>query len=625
MLALVCGCTGQRGADTPTPTAPADAPPMRLVAYTDCSQLLSGLRTTAEKQVGPYGLPNGMAVRADLGGRALPGAESAQGTDAAPVAPGAVAKQAPDHSSTNAHEAGVDEPDLVKTDGRRIVAIARGELHVVDPAARKVTGTLSLPTVNAPWATGDLLLAGDRAMIILPEQRFAVDEGVQGVRPDPSVSGPRLRLLLVDLAGKPRVLSTLTADGDYLDARQTGSTARVVLRSAPRIQFPPWRQGRSDTAATAENRRIVRRAPLEAWLPRYEVTTGANRQSLRVPCERVSRPSGSEGTSVLSVLTVNLGGDAITDADPVSVVTNGRTVYGTGSSLYISESDYGNTGPLLKSVKPAKPQKARTDIHRFDVTGAGRPRYAASGSVPGTLLNQYSMSEYDGRLRVATTHEPADSGSGGSSTVHVLAQKGPRLDVVGSVGGLGKGERIYSVRFIGPTGYVVTFRQVDPLYTIDLRDPARPKVTGELKITGYSAYLHPAGDGRLLGVGQEASAEGRTQGLQVSLFDVTRQPKRLARFHLPNVGAEAEYDPHAFLFWPQTGLTVVPITAPDGKGEALALRVTADGIRGLGTVEHPRSQIRRSLVIGDTLWTMSDAGLRGNALSDLKERAWVRF
>lgn len=610
-LALVTGCTGHQVPNS----SPAGASPMRLVGHDGCAGLLSALRSAAGKQVGPYGLPGGPFGMAR--GR-IPGAESGRDDAAGALPPNRSQAGAPDHSGTNVHEAGVDEPDLIKTDGRRIVAVARGRLNVIDPATRKITGTLALSGQGPSWAAADLLLSGDRAMVIAPEHRFALEEGV---RPDTSPSGPRLRLLLVDLAGTPRVIGSLAADGEYVDARQTGSTARVVLRSTPHIDFPIWRQGGSGEAATVRNRERVRRAPLEAWLPAYEVTSGATRRRLRVPCERVSHPRDHTGTALLSVLTVNLGRD-IGDADPVSVVTDGRTVYGTGSSLYIS----GTTGPgaATGAGGPAvAPRDVRTEIHRFDVTRPGRPRYAASGSVPGTLLNQYSLSEHEGRLRVATTSAPGDGRS--VSAVHVLAQHGPRLDVMGSVGGLGEGERVHSVRFLGASGYVVTFRQVDPLYTIDLRDPARPKVTGELKITGYSAYLHPAGDGRLLGVGQEASAGGRRLGTQVSLFDVTGRPKRLARFQLPGTSSETEFDPHAFLFRPRSGLAVMPITSDDGKGTALALLVSAHGIRRLGTVSHPRSAIRRSLVIGDTLWTMSEAGLRADDVHDLRERAWIPF
>src|SRR5262249_27258747 len=130
------------------------------------------------------------------------------------------------------------------------------------------------------------------------------------------------------------------------------------------------------------------------------------------------------------------------------------------------------------------------------------------------------------------------------------------LHEVGHVGGLGKGERIYGVRFVGPAGYVVTFRQTDPLYVVDLRDPATPRVAGELKINGYSAYLHPAGNGRLIGVGRSADDKGRATGMQVSLFDVAdpTRPARIAQYVLPGGYTEAEYDPHAFLYWQPTGL-----------------------------------------------------------------------
>ncbi|WP_344982410.1 beta-propeller domain-containing protein, partial [Streptosporangium fragile] len=197
-----------------------------------------------------------------------------------------------------------------------------------------------------------------------------------------------------------------------------------------------------------------------------------------------------------------------------------------------------------------------TEVHRFDITAPGAPRYVSSGKVPGRLLNQYSLSEHEGHLRVATT---STSGRSSSSAVYVL--RADTLGKVGEVGGLGNGERIYSVRFIGPVGYVVTFKQVDPLYTLDLRDPAAPGKTGELKITGYSAYLHPAGDGRLIGVGQEASEQGRTLGTQVSLFDVSdpANPRRLSQLFQKDSGSEAEWDPHAFLYWAKTGTAVLPL------------------------------------------------------------------
>jgi len=222
----------------------------------------------------------------------------------------------------------------------------------------------------------------------------------------------------------------------------------------------------------------------------------------------------------------------------------------------------------------------------------------------------------------------------------VLEQRGGALVEVGRVDGLGKGERIYAVRFVGPVGYVVTFRQVDPLYTVDLRDPRHPRVAGELKIRGYSAYLHPAGDGRLVGVGQDATEQGQRQGAQVSLFDVSdpARPSRLATHRMPGGYSTAEADPHAFLYWPKTGLLVVPVVAPkstlDGgyAAGALALSVRGSTLTDLGTIAHPPAAsgpgyagVSRALVIGDTLWTLSDAGLQANTMQTLTRRAWLPF
>jgi uncharacterized secreted protein with C-terminal beta-propeller domain len=271
--------------------------------------------------------------------------------------------------------------------------------------------------------------------------------------------------------------------------------------------------------------------------------------------------------------------------------------------------------------------------------------------VPGDLLNQYSLSEYDGNLRVATTTTaarpavpPAPPSASpnvappiapptSQSSVRVLAQRGDRLVKVGELDGLGTGERIYAVRFIGPTAYVVTFRQIDPLYVLDLRDPQHPSTAGELKINGYSAYLHPAGDGLLIGVGQDATTQGRATGTQVSLFDVhdPASPRRLSAYKVKSSSSEAEYDPHAFLYWPSTGLTVLPVSSVDSS--ALVLSVHAAEVRKLGTVRQrgivdrpgQYSPIRRALIIGGTLWTMSDSGVQAYDAATLGTRAWIGF
>ena len=599
---IIAGCAAG-GAGSPARSSPS----LRLVAYDNCSDLLSGLRKATSAHVGPYGLAGGPIMHP--GGR-IPG-------DAKTAAP---AGKADDHSTTNTQEPGVDEPDTVKTDGRRIVTASGGSLQVVDAASHKETGTLSL-SADAGWASDDLLLSGDRVLVIMrPAVLFPRDDIGKPVPRPPQAPGPRA--VLVDIKSAPRVVASMQLDGSYVDARQTGSVARLVVRSTPDIAFPQRPQGTKGSDAVAANRAVVQKAPLDAWLPRYSVTRDGRTQKEKVPCEQVSHTPSFTGTSLVSVLSVDLAGD-MADASPVSVTADGQTVYGSGNALYVTDrvSQDVQTPPDARTLLPVQ---SKTDIYRFDLPASGRPRFTASGSVPGDLINQYAMSEYQGNLRVATTTAPSAQRPGDStastSTVYVLGRHGPRLDQIGKIGGLGRGERIYAVRFIGPVGYVVTFRQTDPLYTVDLRDPAHPKETGSLKISGYSAYLHPAGDGRLIGVGQETDAKGRPEGTQVSLFDVSdpAAPKKLDGYKLGSGWSAAEMDPHAFLYWPKTGMTVLPT-----QNGATVLKVTASGIEKSGTVDH--ATLQRALLVGDTLWTLSPQGLQANDAETLHKTATIKF
>ena len=190
--------------------------------------------------------------------------------------------------------------------------------------------------------------------------------------------------------------------------------------------------------------------------------------------------------------------------------------------------------------------------------------------MPGYLLNQFSLSEYKGVLRAATTDTPqwwsGRAPEESQSLVTALDERAGALVPVGRVGGLGRGERIYAVRFIDDAGFVVTFRQTDPLYTIDLADPASPRVLGELEVNGYSAYLHPVAKDLLVGVGQDATDQGRRLGVQLSLFDVSdlRAPRRLFSTTLgKSSSTDVEYDHRAFLWWTPRSLAVFPLQVYD--------------------------------------------------------------
>ena len=241
------------------------------------------------------------------------------------------------------------------------------------------------------------------------------------------------------------------------------------------------------------------------------------------------------------------------------------------------------------------------------------------------------MSEYDGVLRVATTSFDYDFGGGQDNGVHILKVDGSKLNEIGAVNGMGRGETIQGVRFDGPRGYVVTFRQVDPLYVLDLSDPTSPELVGELKVPGYSTYLKPIDGDRVITVGMSGTETGQITGAQVAVFDVSdpSNPLQVATAEIAQ-WSEATSDPHAFLWWPETGQIVVPkelvcekLGGP-GCESAVVLKLEGSTLTEQGRL-FQWFPIRRAIIAQNQLVTVSAGGTMVNQLSDLSEIADIRF
>ena len=582
----------------------------RLRTFSGCPAFLDHVRARALPLVGPWGLGGGgfvvampSAARAgDLGGATGAGVE---------------------FSGTNVQEEGVDEPDLTKTDGRTLFVAANGRLSAVDVRQRspRLLDTLRL----AQGWSHELLLHGTRVLVLSQGSPGAVPGGRMGlIAPWPYPSRTTVTEVDARDPARLRVVRTLELEGGYLTARLVGRAVRLVLSSPLGTDLPfvrPDATGGNEAQAAERNREVVRAATARRWLPGYTVRRGgkAVASGALVGCRAVSRPARYSGLGLVTVLTI----DADRGLDPVdadAIVSDGRTVYASPTSLYVASERWD-----LRADGSGTPTDTTTAIHRFDIASPTQTHYRGSGSVPGVLLNQWSLSERDGVLRVASTERPTWWGgprSESETVVTTLAARGGALVPLGRVGGLGKGERVYAVRFVGDTGYVVTFRQVDPLYTLDLSAPARPVVRGELKIRGYSAYLHPVGDGLLLGIGQDATDDGRVLGTQASLFDVSdlRRPRRLDALALGKAWSEAEHDHRAFLWWPRTRLAAIPLSGGDRPfAGAIGLRIGRTTIAEAGRVSHPAgaadAPIRRTVVVGDVLYTVSDTGVKASSLA----------
>ena len=621
----------------------------RLVSFTSCDDLLSYVKGHGLEHVTAWGLPGqywGFLAR-DGVAEAGDAAAGAEVPAAAPV-PGV------DYSGTNLQTAGVDEPDIVKTDGETLLALAQGTLFVLDVTGSSpdLVGSLSLRDL---WVR-DLVMVGDRALLLGETGGDAIP---RPLAPDVVVGGgaPISAMVEVDLTdpAHPVVARRLLVDGRYLSARLIDGVARVVVSSYPTgLEFttPEGPGLRAERSALERNREVIEASTIENWVPYFVLEDGSGgtlSEGTLLDCDSARHPEEFAGFGMLTVLTLDLtqGLDGPVAQRSVGVMSDGETVYASRDSLYVATQrwvDWWGLEQLATAERAEVTEGHVTQIHRFDISAADRAEYRSSGEVPGWLLNQFSMDEYAGHLRVASTDAPPFWDSDDSeSMVTVLAEREGRLVQTGRVGGLGEGERIYAVRFMGERGYVVTFRQVDPLYIVDLSDPSNPAVTGELKIRGYSAYLHPLADDLLLGVGQDATQQGVVKGTQLSLFDVSdpASPRRIDQVQIGEGSSEAEWDHHAFLYWEPNGLVVVPLNVyrwnEDAQRDesffgAQAVRVQGRELSLLDRLSHQEVGsvdwgygIRRSLVVGDLLYTVSELGLEAADLDSLEDVAWVAF
>ena len=642
---------------------------VRLKQFKTCPSLIKyGIRHR------PPQAPQTVAKPSPMQGGAVEGGGNDGSAPTPTSAPAPAAQDAPerapvagdDFSTTNVQEQGVDEPDVIKTDGKIVYAVNNGVLRAVDvTGAPKVLDALKLGENGYNHA---LLMHGDR-MLVSWTTGYAVPmyAAAAQVAPTPApmpyyAQRPTLVLGLVDISDPEhlKLTKTLTLDGNLIDSRLTGSTARVVLGTTPRaiVEATPTTSGGNTVSTGPGQDRKARIAAISpkraaAWLPKGKFVnrrTHKSRTRAIVHCRATRHPASFSGLDMITVLTIDLD-KGLDPVDSDALMTSGDMVYASQKNLYVASQRY--MPQVWSETSGELPPSITTQIHKFDISDADATHYIGSGSVPGFLLNQFSMSENEGVLRVASTAAPTwfedTTRAQNASFVTTLKEAGGTLAPLGQVGGLGAGERIYAVRFLGDAGYVVTFRQIDPLYTLDLSKPNDPKVAGELKMLGYSAYLHPAGDGLLIGVGQDAGDTGRTSGTKLALYDVSdlAHPAVLQSATVGGGSSQAEYDHHAFLWWPKTDLAVFPINIYDNQPRpvegpnqpstapsqpfsgAIGFTVKRTGITEKGRIQHPQNgygaTIDRSVVIGESIYTLSAIGLKKSDLATFADQAFVTF
>ncbi|HLX89667.1 MAG TPA: beta-propeller domain-containing protein, partial [Acidimicrobiales bacterium] len=529
---LLAGCAGGPARGEHQGGTPAAA---RLVSYDSCPQFLDQVRAQALAEVGPYGLSSSGSNVSGSGERMAldaPQAAAAATPSAGTASSGAAAStdSTPSFSSTNVQEAGVDEPDLAKTDGNLLVALRRNDssLQVAEVGATpKLRG--SLPLSSVVEATGLFLVGTDAVVLGAAPQSAPVPQPLSGTTSNSSSSSsgsdgltapiesytPSTVVAVVSLADPdhPAVVRTFDVQGTEVDARLIAGHIEVVVTSAPTLPFvaPSSSSAPAQAAALADNKAIIQMSQPSDWLP--SVTSEPSGVSQTTACTAAMHPVVASGLGTVSVVPID---PSATQPGPeATIVGDASTVYASATSLYVATTAWtapssppvatgapSATGIAAPVPVPSEQPPASTDIHGFDLANPGAPVYVGSAEVDGTLIGQYAMSEYEGYLRVATTvgsaTPPPNEGvaptTASDNRVTILQPQGGSLVTVGTVSGLGSGEKIYAVRFIGPLGYVVTFRQTDPLYVLDLHDPHSPQLAGQLELTGYSSFLQPVGN-----------------------------------------------------------------------------------------------------------------------------------
>ena len=569
----------------------------------------------------------------------------------APATAGAVPGAA-GYSTTNVQVRGVDEADIVKTDGQYIYQVNNGRVVVVKASP---PGEMKIQTILEFDAFVPRELYVDQKYLVVIGSTGQGPVRIMEDRARPQIYPPvplrsTVKAVVYDVTDKrnPRKQREVELEGDYVSSRKIGA-ALYLVANLPYYQIK-------------DQERV-------SLAPSYRDSAG-NNEFVEVGYADIRYFPDSLQPNYLMVAGLNLD----RQDEPMQVATYlgaGQNLYASQDSLYVAITRYQHVGPVpLQQGAPIRYVLSETGtvIYRFALDN-GRVKYRAKGEVPGSILNQFSMDEYGGYFRIATTRGEAWRDDEHTSRNNLYVLDGD-LRITGRLENVAPGERIYSVRFMGDRGYMVTFKQVDPLFVIDLKDPRRPAILGKLKIPGYSDYLHPYDENHLIGFGKDTvevprkDGEGREtgtvafyQGMKIAVFDVTdvEHPVEMFVERIGGRGTDSELlrNHKALLFDRDRNLLAFPVTVMEVKNQVVApggipaygeftfqgayvYRLDLEnGFRLRGRITHlaeedylktghgwygSNKNVERILYIGDALYTLSGWMIKAHDLDTLTEK-----
>jgi len=563
-------------------------------------------------------------------------------------------------SETNVQVKGIDEADIIKTDGKYIYTVSDKTLYIVDAYPGDDAEVIS--TVSFDYAPTGLFINNDV---------LTVFGNVWDYDLYPKYNSGTTFVEMYDLSDKANLEKTkdFAFEGSYFRGRMKGDYMYVITSTYPDSSrpMPLFMENGIEKSIAIDD--------IYFFPTPYDNPMYVNVHAIKADGSLTSKSMLVEGNREMYMshdsmyftytdyeseweieeqLTIEMSEQFLSEDDQklisaIKVVDN--AILSSSEKKYkiqdvhhraLSRLSADEQETFRDNVESALMKKL-DEIEYFEHTIINKVDYSkgiitpvSNGKVPGSINNQFSLDEQDGILRLATTVNGRWSRfdkdrSESENHVYTLDQN---LDVLDSVTDIAQGERIYSTRFMGDKLYMVTFEQVDPFFVIDLEDAQNIKILGELKIPGFSRYLHPYDENTIIGIGQDATETGRTKGLKISLFDVTdvSNPTEVAQYVTEEryASSTALYEHKAFLFDREKELLVIPAYSYDYRGDsedyngAFVFKLAKDDIELRGLIDHSGqgnkwdAAVERSLYIDELLYTKSPSLLRINALDTLE-------
>lgn len=535
-----------------------------------------------------------------------------------------------DYSKTNVQVEGVDEADIVKTDGNYIYYISSEKIVIVDAKNSNDLKIVSEINYEEDIFYPKELYINDNKLIVIGENSNSSYRKLIEVDSTYSYITKRSTIAKIyNIKDKDNVKleREIQIKGNYLSSRMIGDNIYLIANEY--IYSYLFRD------------KEISQIDEESLKPMYKDTAVSNEEK-SIAYNDIYYFPDSEDTSYLIIAGFNVNNNE--EANIKTYLGAGEDIYSSQDNLYITRVKYEYKDSKLFNDYS---HDVNTYIYKFKLENS-KARYINSGSVPGKVLNQFSMDEKDGYFRIATTDSENWRSETNINNLYVLDEN---LKIVGKLEGLAKGEKIYSVRFMGNMAYMVTFVETDPLFVIDLSKPEKPTVLGELKIPGYSKYLHPYDETHIIGFGENTKTNKYggvvTDGMKMALFDVSNpnNPKELYSVDIGDKGTYSEIlnNHKALLFSKEKNIIAFPISISEEGERRSKLKFQGAIVYGLdlekgftlkGRIEHMKvedgyknyeseKEVERIIYIKDSLYTLSRGIIKATNIDTMKEESKI--